>query len=228
MTSGIYEIWNDVTGDFYIGQAKDIEYRWRDHWWTLQRGRHDNPRLQNAFNKYGQRHFVFFVLEECPVSNLDVQEEAWWDLLQPAYNCIKPNSQKYGPTPTLESNLKRSQTLKGHPVTPEQVQKQKETMQKKKEEGWVNPLKGTKTGKPGTMLGKHLSESIKEKLRISNTGKKLSQETKDKISRAGQGREVSDSTKEKIRLGNVGQVRSDDTKQKLREAWARRKANKPQ
>jgi group I intron endonuclease len=64
MKSGIYKITNKVNGKFYIGSSYDIEERWVVHKQYLHGNYHVNPKLQHAWNKYGEDNFVFEILEE--------------------------------------------------------------------------------------------------------------------------------------------------------------------
>ena len=64
MKSGIYKITNIVNGKFYIGSSKYINYRLDEHKQYLRGGYHINPKLQNAWNKYGENKFIFEILEE--------------------------------------------------------------------------------------------------------------------------------------------------------------------
>jgi group I intron endonuclease len=64
MKSGIYKITNTINGKFYIGSSKNIEFRWNDHKQYLRGNYHVNPKLQNAWNKYGEDKFIFEILEE--------------------------------------------------------------------------------------------------------------------------------------------------------------------
>ncbi len=63
---GIYEIVNlaDGRATAYVGSSLDIKKRWGEHVRLLRRGQHNNPRLQNAWNKYGEGVFSFCVLEQ--------------------------------------------------------------------------------------------------------------------------------------------------------------------
>ena len=54
-----------------------MDHRWKVHVNELIRGSHHNRRLQNAWNKYGDGCFKFYVLEECEVENLDDRETFW-------------------------------------------------------------------------------------------------------------------------------------------------------
>jgi predicted GIY-YIG superfamily endonuclease len=84
--SGIYCITNIENNKFYIGSSKNIYYRLRRHLSDLRANIHKNPKLQNAFNKYGEISFVSSILEE--TINLEKQEEFWIKKLNPIYNCV--------------------------------------------------------------------------------------------------------------------------------------------
>ena len=72
---GIYAIRNVLTGDRYVGQAVDIERRWKDHRQALAQGQASSPKLQQAWDEYGEDAFVFEILEECSPRHLDDLEE---------------------------------------------------------------------------------------------------------------------------------------------------------
>lgn len=62
----IYRITNMANGKFYIGSAESFARREWQHKYALRRNEHKNPRLQAAWNKYGEEMFVFEVIEEIP------------------------------------------------------------------------------------------------------------------------------------------------------------------
>jgi group I intron endonuclease len=62
----IYRITNMANSHFYIGSADSFARREWQHKYDLRRGVHKNPRLQAAWNKYGEEMFVFEILEEVP------------------------------------------------------------------------------------------------------------------------------------------------------------------
>lgn len=62
----IYQITNMVNSKYYIGSAQSYERRVWQHKYDLKKGIHKNPRLQAAWNKYGEEAFVFEVLETIP------------------------------------------------------------------------------------------------------------------------------------------------------------------
>lgn len=72
---GIYGIYNDVTGEFYIGKAVDIFKRKVEHFKALERNTHYNTFIQNSFNKYGGENFRFTIIEECSKEQLDNLEK---------------------------------------------------------------------------------------------------------------------------------------------------------
>ena len=74
MKIGIYKILNTVNNKVYVGSATNIEKRWRDHKWHLNRNIHHNSHLQSSWNKYGAETFEFTVLLECRIDDLLVNE----------------------------------------------------------------------------------------------------------------------------------------------------------
>jgi group I intron endonuclease len=64
MIPGIYTITCRPTGRVYVGQARRIQERWRNHQLALGKGEHGNPYLQRAWNKYGADAFDWAVAED--------------------------------------------------------------------------------------------------------------------------------------------------------------------
>lgn len=90
MKSGIYKITNIITNQFYIGSAVILERRRNTHFYSLIRNDHDNSKLQNAFNKYGEENFVFEILEEIEDKTKLIEREQYYlDTLKPHYNICK-------------------------------------------------------------------------------------------------------------------------------------------
>lgn len=69
---GIYKITNSIDNTNYIGKSKDIKTRIRKHKYRLTYGIHHNTHLQRAWDKYGAENFLFELLEECEVEQLDM------------------------------------------------------------------------------------------------------------------------------------------------------------
>jgi group I intron endonuclease len=60
---GIYKIAHRPSGKTYIGSSMDISIRLNSHRRLLINGKHPNPPLQGAWNKYGEDQFSFEVFE---------------------------------------------------------------------------------------------------------------------------------------------------------------------
>lgn len=59
MIGYIYQIQCLPTQESYIGLTVNYKRRKRDHLNALRNNRHENPKLQNAWNKYGEQEFHF-------------------------------------------------------------------------------------------------------------------------------------------------------------------------
>jgi group I intron endonuclease len=82
---GIYKITNLINGMSYVGQSVDISKRWNAH---KHEGRQNhNAYLHRAIHKHGIENFLFEVVEECNLDNLDVLEKKYIALL----DSVAPN-----------------------------------------------------------------------------------------------------------------------------------------
>lgn len=78
---GIYKITNKTNALCYIGQAKKIRERWREHMKCgLGIDTPTNNKLYQAMYKEGINNFTFELLEECIAENLDQKESFYIDL----------------------------------------------------------------------------------------------------------------------------------------------------
>ena len=74
----IYKIINTTNGKFYVGSTTNTQERFRTHRNRLRKGRHHSKHLQAAWNKYGEKVFVFFVVEDIPQGqSLREAEDRW-------------------------------------------------------------------------------------------------------------------------------------------------------
>lgn len=88
MNCGIYKI-TSPSGNFYIGSARAIDKRWREHRNDLRKGKHHSKPLQRAFEKYGEEGFAFSKVIVCDRKDLLVYEQRFIDTLAPKYNASK-------------------------------------------------------------------------------------------------------------------------------------------
>lgn len=71
---GIYGIKNKVNNKIYVGKTMmNFGDRWDCHKSQLRGGYHDNPYLQNSWNKYGEDNFEFIIIHNCK-NNEDVDQ----------------------------------------------------------------------------------------------------------------------------------------------------------
>ena len=77
--SGIYVIINKVNHKYYVGSSIDIDDRWYNHIWALNCDKHRNKHLQNAWNKYGENSFNFYIVEYIDINDLLVVEQKYLD-----------------------------------------------------------------------------------------------------------------------------------------------------
>lgn len=113
MASGIYQIENRINGKRYIGSAVRLSHRRKQHLSDLRCGRHCNPHLQAAFDKYGEHEFAFEVLGQVPSDNLIVREQHYLDTLGPEYNIAPTAGNQLGYRHSQETRRKISESGSG-------------------------------------------------------------------------------------------------------------------
>lgn len=90
--AGIYRITNAANGKMFLGKGMNVRGILNSQKAQLQFGSHQNHELQEDYNKFGARSFVFEVMDELTLSDktplemkadLDALEELWLEKLQP-------------------------------------------------------------------------------------------------------------------------------------------------
>lgn len=197
---GIYIITSLRNQKVYIGQSKHIEQRLEEHKNALQKNVHQNKHLQRAWNKYGEKNFIFSILEECDEKLLDEREQYWIDYYgginsQNTYNFREGGSHGTFSKETLKrisENTKRlrqdadwvarnSQAIRDS-WTPERRQKMSEIKTGTK---WTEKQRENRKKFDDSRRG--VSRDISVKNKISNTlkGHTVSEETRQKLREAG-------------------------------------------
>ena len=240
--SGIYKIIHKESGKYYIGRTNNFKRRWYRHKYELNKNKHDNQHLQNAWNKYGKDTFDFCVVEyvENNFIKLKETEEKYLKIIyedkknwnNKYYNLSEFSGDQY--QHSEETKKKLSESHLGIKLSDQA--KQKLSILNK---GYGNPFYGKKhsietkekiskkiKGKNHPFYGKSRSEETKRKLSEKNKGKKLSDEHKIKLSKINKGRipwnlnkkhcySHTEETKKKISESNKGKVFTDERKEKI-------------
>lgn len=80
-TNKVYMLFCESTRRAYIGQTlSPLDYRIHEHFKLLRTGKHTSRLLQHDFDKYGEKAFRYFVLEECNIraNNVKFNQEKKW------------------------------------------------------------------------------------------------------------------------------------------------------
>src|SRR4030042_3730087 len=160
LRSGIYQIVNVETGERYIGSTKKFAHRKATHLHSLRSKQRSCPKLQDAFNKHGEKSFKFLILEYVQTNKerLIEREQFWINTLHPEYN----------------DNLIAGSAIPRSARTPKAIKLISQSI----EQLWDDPEYRAKHCKPRNWkngipnrTGVKLSDETKEKIRQANLGK---------------------------------------------------------
>ena len=97
MADGVYAIVNVKNGKMYIGSACRFANRWWLHRRDLRANKHHSPKLQHAWNKYGEDAFEFVIVHVVDDRRLLLSaEQLYLDTLRPDYNICLIAGSRYG------------------------------------------------------------------------------------------------------------------------------------
>jgi group I intron endonuclease len=123
----VYKIINAANGKFYVGSTTNTRERFRTHRNKLRRGAHHCLYLQAAWNKYGEKSFIFYIVESIPDGeDLQAAEDKWLAEHVGKPHCYnigmrsnapwrgipKEQHPRFGAVPTEEHRKATSTTLK--------------------------------------------------------------------------------------------------------------------
>jgi group I intron endonuclease len=93
---GVYRLQNVITKRFYIGSTKNIYARYYRHRQILREKINDNLKIIEDCEKYGEKSFIFGVVEYCDAKICLEREKFYFDLWQPEYNRFDPLEKRKG------------------------------------------------------------------------------------------------------------------------------------
>jgi group I intron endonuclease len=162
----IYRITNMANGKFYIGSAESFARREWQHKYALRRNEHKNPRLQAAWNKYGEEMFVFEVIEEiAPDRNAFDVENTYLHKVVGQEDCYNINTDaigmRTGIAHTEASKAKVSASRKGKAAGEEHYRYGQTVSEEVRQK-----IGDTQRGKP-KVAGRKVSEAGKAKIRAN-------------------------------------------------------------
>lgn len=209
---GVYYIRNITNDKVYVGSSVDIKKRWRKHIKGLKDNKYHSPHLQNAWNKYGEENFAFYIKEIVIFDDILRKREGYWQ------NYYRSYDDEYGYNlmwvnengivhHSEETRKKMSIASKGREFSKETRQKLSEDRMGEKNpfygkhhsEETKQKISGASKGEKNGMFEKHHSEETRQEMSIiyqkriqdpnymnPNKGRKLSEESKRNMSIAQQ------------------------------------------
>ena len=175
----------------YVGSALNIPDRWSRHRRALRKNRHENAKLQNHYNKYGEKDFAFEIIENFDFickEHLLAREQGWFyhfkykKTKKPFFNIQELADSPIGVKRSEETKKKVGLASKGRNIGFKHPPRSKEAREhyrnsrlgkKASPEARANISKGHKK--------ENLSPQVLENMSKAQKGRKHPQEVKDKI-----------------------------------------------
>lgn len=189
---GVYKIESKIKPNrVYIGSSTIMNHRFWAHKNDLIKNKHNNPKLQRHYNKYGADDFIFSIVEQFDFiskGHLISREQYYIDLLKPYFNVLKLAGTPLGFKLSKESIEKIRQSRIGVPLSDEHRAALVRGWKKRR----LKPLseetrrKKSEAKKGNIPWSKGLTKETDERLAemaAKAKGKIIKQETRDKIRR---------------------------------------------
>jgi group I intron endonuclease len=191
--SGVYQIQSKIKPErIYIGSSVCIGNRWNLHLSRLRRNKHDNIKLQNHFNKYGEADLIFSILLGCEKEDLIKTEQYFIDSYKPHFNiALIAKCPMLGRKTSEETKRKISESNKGCKPWNKGISPSVEIRNKisKALTGRVKSIEERKNISKGQLgIKKPKTEEQKKRISARQLGRKHSQVTKDKMSESAKKR----------------------------------------
>ena len=169
---GIYCIENLINHKKYIGQTVNIYSRWSSHKRELNNGTHNNDYLQHSWNKYGEKSFSFYILEECDCELLNDKERYYIDLYNTTNACFGYNLKTGGQDYNYMSDYLRKKISDGNKKYYSEDINAREQRSTAAYKQWSNPdIKAKILGENNGMYGKTHTDAAKKKMSEAAKGR---------------------------------------------------------
>jgi group I intron endonuclease len=229
---GVYRILNTLNQKVYIGSSADLSKRCQEHFGELKTNKHYNPKLQNAFNKYGESVFEFDVIIYCPTEQLLEKEQLAidaFDAVHSGYNiALQAGAPMRGRTSSESTKQKLRVAMTGRFVSEDTREKHRVSSTGRTHSNFTRALfcaqrKGKTPSVNYDLLAVRMESLWRDPDYRENSSSAIragvTDETRRKHRESSKGRVVSQEERLKSRLSNLGQKRSSEFCKKMVSAW---------
>lgn len=201
---GIYKIECLANGKTYIGSSIMLTHRLKNHVYMLNKQKHRNGRLQNAWNKYGAEAFVFEVVFNCAKDQMREIEAEFMERFDAANLGFNISTDTAAPMQGMkhsEAALKKMRAARvGFTYSDEAKAKMSAALKGR--------TLGAEHREKISSGGKGISKSEETKQRMRESAALRPQSRHDKVGKALAGKPKSEDHKK--RLSEVAKIRCSD------------------